>query len=191
MDNTTARPGYLTPTTSPIDQTALENVLQEMVVGVTGLRPDLVRPRWQPNPPSRPKLKETWAAVGVKEYQGSTSYKEHGDDSTTIVTLTDFELLASFYGPDALGKATQLRDGLVVDQNRAALRKHGMAIVHIGNPRNVPEQKKGKWIPRIDLPLNIQWETRQTFGVRNIASADGTIVTDTGLTTKFSQEVGE
>ena len=47
--NTSASGGYLSPTSSPpADDDALSSILHDLVVGVTGLAPTLVFPRWQP-----------------------------------------------------------------------------------------------------------------------------------------------
>jgi len=183
--NTSATPGYLSPTGGVINQDDLENVLQAMVVGVTGLAPTLVRPRWQPKSPHEPERSETWCAIGVTNFLASATSVQHdgtGDGQDVLTTWTDLELLASFYGPAALQTATRLRDGLMLEQNRAELRGHGLALIGIEPPRNVPELVHGAWLARVDLPLGMQWETRQTYGVLNLTSANGVIVTDTGVT---------
>lgn len=188
MSNTTATPGYLTPLGADIDQDALENSLQEMVVGVTGLAAELVRPRWQAKPPTSPGSEETWCAIGVTDFMEAASSEQHdgaGDGANVVTTWCGLELLATFYGPGSLGMATRLRDGLQIDQNRAQLRAQGLALTSVGEPRNAPDLKNGQWRRRVDLPITMQWETRQEFGVLNIDAASGTIVTDTGRTTKF------
>lgn len=188
MSNTTAAPGYLTPTGQAIDQTTLENALQAMVVGVTGLAAGLVRPRWQPKPPKTPGRDVTWCAIGVTDFtQSRSSVAQDGADvgQAVVTTWTGLTLLATFYGPGALGAATRLRDGLLLGQNRDALRAQGLALGDLDNLRNVPEQRDGLWQARVDLPLTMQWETRQQYGVLNITAANGTIVTDTGETNTF------
>ncbi|MBC17088.1 MAG: hypothetical protein CL942_08555 [Desulfovibrio sp.] len=184
MTNTSATSGYLTPTSAPIQQEAFEDAIQAMVVGVTGLPGEMVRPRYQPKPPRRPGKDENWCAIGVSDTLGSHSSKTHdseGDGQDVVITVESLEVLASFYGPGAKEMATRLRDGLVPDQNRAELRKAGISVSEIGKPTNAPEMVNGAWVPRVDLPLNMQWETRQTYGVLNILSASGELVTDTGL----------
>lgn len=188
MSGTSATPGYLTPTGLAAGQVALEDALQGMVVGVTGLAAELVRPRWQTKPPTTPARTETWCAIGVTDFTESNSsirQEGAGDGQALVTTWTGLTLLASFYGPDALGVAARLRDGLLLGQNRDALRAQGLALGSIGNLRNVPEQRDGLWAARVDLPITMQWETRQVYGVLNLTAANGTIVTDTGQTKKF------
>lgn len=183
MGNTSAAPGYLTPTSAPIEMEGFEDAIQIMVTGVTGLPGKMVRPRYQAKPPKRPAKKENWCAIGVKTFMGTTSWTAHDseeDGQDVVITQTDFEVLATFYGPRALDMATRLRDGLLMEQNRAELRKAGIGVTGAGEPINAPEMVSGTWVSRFDLPLNMQWETRQTYGVRNLLNAPSVLVTDTG-----------
>lgn len=188
MTNTSATSGYLTPTSAAIQQEGFEDAIQAMVVGVTGLPGQMVRPRYQPKPPSRPGKAENWCAIGVSDTLGSHSSKAHdseGDGQDVVTTVESLEVLASFYGPGAKDMATRLRDGLILDQNRAELRKAGITVSEIGKPTNTPEMVNGAWVPRVDLPLNMQWETRQTYGVLNLLDAPGSVKSDHGVSVKI------
>src|SRR5450830_286484 len=60
--------GYLAPGgATPVDDAALDAVLQGFVAGVTGLPGSLVRPRWQPTVPKQPPLDANWCAIGVTD----------------------------------------------------------------------------------------------------------------------------
>jgi hypothetical protein len=145
----------------------------------------LVRPRYQPRPPRRPDLNTDWCAIGIQSTLGGNSETVHqgrDEGSTEIVTTDHLEVLASFYGPTARAMAARLRAGLRLGQNRTALRGAGISVSDIGEPRNVPEMVSGAWAARVDLPLNIHWETRARFDVRNLAGLSGQLVTDTGQT---------
>ena len=185
MSNTSATGGYLTPTGESIRQEDFEDALQAMVVGITGLPGDLVRPRHQPKPPNSPGPDTDWCAIGIKDTLGGATAVTHQgrDEGRTVVTSTDsLEVLVTFHGPGARGLAAMLRDGLRLGQNRAESRKAGITVGGIGEPRNAPELINGAWAARVDLPLNIQWETRRTYGVRNLVGLAGSLVTDTGRT---------
>jgi hypothetical protein len=188
MTNTSAYSGYLTPTSAPIEMEGFEDTIQAMVTGVTGLDGTMVRPRYQAKPPSRPSKSENWCAIGVKTFLGTNSSAAHdskGDGHDVVTTWTDLEVLATFHGPRALELATRLKDGLLLEQNRAVLRKAGIAVTDSGEPINAPEKVSGAWTPRIDLPLNMQWETRQTYGVLNLLDAPGSVVSDNGVSVKI------
>ncbi len=68
MSNDSASGGYLlpqdgTPTLEPDDP--FDTLIQSIVVGVTGMPGDLVRPRWQPVPLAEPEPGTDWCAIGV------------------------------------------------------------------------------------------------------------------------------
>lgn len=186
MSNTSATSGYLTPTSAPVLQEAFEDALQEMVVGITGLPGRMVRPRFQERPPSRPKKNDDWCAVGITDTSlTSHTFTVHNgsDDGRTFVISTDqVEVMATFYGPNSRDIASRLRDGLHLGQNRAVARMAGVVVSEIGSPRNVPEMVAQTWVPRVDLPMTVQWETRQTYGVLNLLNASGGLVADSGQT---------
>ena len=65
--NTSQTPGYLTPTSGPLTEEELQDVLTAMVAGITGLPGKMVRPRWQPKPPKQPEHNIPWCAVGIPD----------------------------------------------------------------------------------------------------------------------------
>lgn len=62
--------GYLQPT-PVIPQMpgglSLRQFLQTVFVGISGLPPELVRPRWQKNPPKQPDIDTNWMAFGIQD----------------------------------------------------------------------------------------------------------------------------
>src|ERR1022692_10145 len=69
--STTASPNgpgaFLAPTSGFLnaEDDALDALLQGLVVGVTAIPGNLVRPRWQPVPPPQPDQNTNWCAIGV------------------------------------------------------------------------------------------------------------------------------
>jgi hypothetical protein len=62
--------GYLVPVSPlPLDDEELGRRLSNVVAGVTGIPGNLVRPRWQKNPPPIPDEGVDWVAVGVTSYR--------------------------------------------------------------------------------------------------------------------------
>lgn len=192
---TSATGGFLTPLTSPLTQEQLEDVLHDLVAGITGLTASKVRPRWQPTPPKQPAHNTDWCAFGI----GDDDHARHsavvhsgtGDGTDTVITWETLNALASFYGPNAWDLAGRLRDGLYIEQNRAQLRAAGLALGEVGRRTKVPELINNIWVQRVDLPLILRNEARRTYGVLNILCGPAAIETDTGLivqTTPMSEE---
>ena len=58
MTNTSATGGFLSPlsTPAPLEDQALADFFQQYVAGITGIAGNLVRPRWQAEPPNIPQV---------------------------------------------------------------------------------------------------------------------------------------
>ena len=178
MPNTSATGGYIQPasTAAPVADLDLDLVVQALVVGVTGLPGDRVRPRWQPTQPRMPDITVDWCAVGVTvtDTERGAAYVTHdgsGDGHDDLVRHEQLEVLASLYGPSAARNAALLRDGLQIAQNRAALDAQGMAFVEAGPVRTVPELVNEQWLRRCDVSLTLRRVVRREYPVLNILSA--------------------
>lgn len=172
--NTSATGGYLQPVTSaPANDEALENILQSMVVGITGLPGRLVRPRWQPIPPTAPEFDENWCAIGVMDQQSDMDpVQMNGADGVNRFRRNDeFSVLASFYGPDAGGFAQKLNDGLAIAQNREAIHQAGLVFVDSGAARPGPELLAQRWRRRWDLPLTFRRVVLRTYPILNFETS--------------------
>lgn len=177
MANTSATGGYLQPasTATPQEDLALDLILQAMVAGITGLDGALVRPRWQATQPRVPEITVTWCAIGVMRHDpddnAAIEHDPTGNGADNLVRHEDLELLASFYGPEAVMRATMLRDGLQIAQNREAINANGIGFVKAGAVLPVPELVNQQWVRRQDLPITLRRIVRRTYPVLNILSA--------------------
>jgi hypothetical protein len=174
IDSTEA--GYLVPSANTVvEGDALDDVFQQMLVGLTGLPGDRVRPRWQRNPAKMPEISTDWVAVGVVDEN-----EEHGAAVVTFDAATgskvrrheDVSVLATFYGPNSKGYARQVRDALQLPQNRELLQSSYISFVDAGTIRAVPEQFNEQWVKRADLTLRFRRVIERTFAVKSFASAD-------------------
>jgi hypothetical protein len=185
MTTDSTHAGYLAPTSAPLTEEQLEDVLTAMVAGITGLPGKMVRPRWQPKPPKQPEHTVDWCAVGVPDEDDDSwpavTHSGDGDGADTVVTWETLNVLASFYGPNSGDLAKRLRAGLMVEQNRAPLRQAGLALGGIGRRVRLAELVNGYWVKRVDLPIELRNEARRVYAVRNIKCGSVTIETDTGL----------
>lgn len=175
--------GYLGQTSGPIEGSALQDFLQAVIAGITGIAGQYVRPRWQPEPPNLPGYGSDWCAFGIVSREadpfGMTQHDPAGNGgsgSDNVSRHENLDVLVSFYGPNADANAGQLRDGLLIDQNRAALTAADISLIGIGEVVSVPSLVKDRWLYRVDLPVFLRRLTTRTFNILTIES--GQIVLD-------------
>lgn len=69
MLNNSATGGYILPNPppgpQPLEDQALVDFFQTILVGLTGIQGALVRPSWQPTPPNPPDIATTWLALAI------------------------------------------------------------------------------------------------------------------------------
>ena len=188
--NTSATGGPLAPLPPAVeDDRPLEDFLQSIIVGITGLPGPMVRPRWQPEPPALPPRGTDWAAIGiVRSTPDVFAFERHvpiGDGDDEFQRHEVFDLECSFYGPNADEYADLLRDGLAVAQNREPLFLVGIGVVQSGIRTRAPILLKEKWLKRSDLTVTLRREIRRTYPVLTVLKAGGTLVDDTGASTTF------
>lgn len=182
MPNTSASGGFLTPNLTPtvLEDDALVNFFQEWVVGLTGLTPANVRPRWQAEPPNIPADGINWAAIGiVRRSPDVFASEEHVATGPGYDVLRKHEILhliCSFYGPNAETYSGTFRDGMQIAQNREILSLNRMGLVESGEPIVVPELLKEKWLYKTDLPFSIKREIIRNYAVQNVLSSQTSLV---------------
>lgn len=151
---------------------ALEDLFQATLVGVTGLAGELVRPRWQPEPPNMPDFADNWCAFGVTVMPADKFvYLRQVDDETVELECSEeLAVLVSFYGPASQRIAGEWRDGLQIDQNRADLQAQAIKLVESLDQRQVPALLKQVWTKRIDAPSRWRRWVRRRYLVNSIES---------------------
>jgi len=182
MANTSATGGYLAPTTAPLDDQALRRFIHSVIVGVTGLATDKVRPAWQPNPPVRPAIDVNWAAYAIvnQTAEAGTAYQAmQADDTYKLKRHESFDVLVSMYGPLCQAYAGVLREGLEISQNREALYLASMAYVGSSSVIHVPELVNERWFDRADITLTFRREIVRDYPVLHFLSAGGLLYTET------------
>lgn len=189
MPNTSATGGYLLPDNNipaPLEDDALDDFLHDVVAGITGLDPTLVRPRWQFEVPDMPDRTINWCAFGIMSRSADTFDSSIHQPATPDANGSDLlqrqemlNLMVSFYGPNCQATGAQLRDGLGVAQNREQLFLAGMGLVSVGDLTKAPELVKDAWLQRADLPLVIRREVRREYPVLNLLSAQALLIAPT------------
>jgi hypothetical protein len=180
MASNSSQSGFLVPDLPvPYDQ-QLEDILQPTIVGITGLSSQLVRPRFQENPPDQPDRNTNWVAFGINRTISDTSQAvDHlADNSSTVTRQHEFEVLMSFYGPLASSYCEIFRDGLLIGQNRDLLTANSIGVVETGESRKAPALFKEKWLTKYDMTVVFRRITVRTYSILSIGSAPITINTD-------------
>jgi hypothetical protein len=190
MSNDSSTGGYLAPAVSPapLEGAALLQFFQQIIVGVTGLPGDLVRPYWQTEPPNVPPAGTAWCAFRV-DAQPSDEYpfvfRTSANDGDHLQRHETLNMLATFYdlgsGGEADANASLLRDGLAIAQNREVLVNAGMGLVRAGSLTTVPVILKLRWNYRVDLELVFRRQIDRVYPVDSLVGSEGTVNTDTGL----------
>ncbi|WP_186096934.1 phage neck terminator protein [Burkholderia gladioli] len=182
--NDSSTGGYLAPTVEapPDEDDALDNLLHDLIAGVTALDGSLVRPRWQPTVPKQPAPNVNWCAFGVSDQEPDANpviqHDGTGDGSDTYIRHEGIEVACTFYGPNAKGYAQRLADSLAIPQNREALGANDMAFVGVSKIIPAPDFVNQKWIRRYDITFTLRRKVTRTYPVLNLLSATATTTTD-------------
>ena len=185
MANDSSTGGYLSPAVAspPLEDDALTAIFQQMIVGITGMPGNMVRPRWQPNPPKQPEPTVNWCALGIAvqtlDDGPAIVHNGAGNGSDTYIRHEQIDVLASFYGPNGMQNAQLLSDGLAVPQNLEQLKAQDMNSVDAGQIRPVPDLINEQWVRRYDIELTFRRKITRSYNVLNILTAQGTVQTNT------------
>lgn len=193
MSNTSATGGVLSPIgTLPFDDVDLDDVFQNLAVGITGLPGSLVRPRWQiaadvagglGGTPKQPEPSVNWCAIGVTAVKQSAGPWLVYDAPTNTELYWDHEeltVIASMYGPKCQSFMRLLRAGLNVPQNTESLLPFMIRYVGCGPIRTAPELVNNQWIRRQDISLEFRRKVIMTYGIENILISEINLIDDTG-----------
>jgi hypothetical protein len=186
VSNTSATGGYLRQTTGPVDNLDFRRFVGTVLVGISGFAPELVRPAWQPNPAPIPGIDTDWMAFGQTSRRIDYDAFQGESVDGTLTTQTrheEIDFVLTFYGPNCLGKASELRDAADITQNQSALYLAGMAIVDFTDITHAPELVNERWFDRCDMTMTIRREIRREYRILNFVSAYGTTYANQGIST--------
>jgi hypothetical protein len=179
--NTSATGGYLQPAAGaplPGDLT-LQQFLQTVLVGVSGLLPALVRPQWQVDAPKQPDIYVNWMSFGLTEDDADTfSYNSlDSSNNNVFMRMEALTLQCSFYGPDSLEWGKTTRDGFQIGQNREALQSAGMDFVATSKMTRAPDLVNERWMDRWMMSVMLRREILRVYPILTFLSVNGTIST--------------
>lgn len=179
MANDSSTGGYLVPTSvnGDLNDDALQDFLQGIVVGVTGLAGDLVRPRFQVEPPNPPDAGTSWAAIGPgpREREHYSAIVEKNGSAVAIRNRI-IQVLVSFYGPQAETNGELLAMGLEIAQNRETMKASGFNLVSgVEGPTIAPALIKSQWYYRVDYTFKVRQQQQYTYPILTLKSAQATL----------------
>lgn len=183
MPNTSATGGYLSQTSGPLDGLDLRRFIGSVLVGVSGLAPELVRPAWQQNPPPVPGIDVNWMAFGITSRRADNDpyqAEKSGGDGSIMLRHEELDILLTFYGPGCLQKAADVRDGFELTQNTESLLLAGMAYIDLSDVIHAPELVNDRWFDRADATLTIRREVRREYRVLSFVGAGGGVKANRG-----------
>jgi len=186
--------GYVLASGSPPpNDDALAGILQAMIAGVTGLAGNLIRPRWQPQPPTQPSVTTTWCAIGITGYTpyDYPIWTQDDDTSGSLHRYERVDALATFYGPQSAWYAALLRDGIYIPQNHETLSAQGLKLRSVDETTHLGELINSQYVSRSDIPMSfVRFIDRTYDSIPAIAQVSVSFITDTGLhcTITASQE---
>lgn len=190
MSNTSASGGALLPlpTPAPLEGQALQVFVQNWIAPISGVSPDLVRPRWQAEPDNIPNAGDAWVSLGIGQDRESDRFpylSESNDGlSSSLQRQETLRVLCSFYDLGSTGLADQyaslVRDNVAVQQNLEFLYAQSFALAYVGDITSAPTLKATRWLYRVDLPIMIRRQIDRTYSVLSVLSAQGTTYTDGG-----------
>lgn len=179
MKNTSASGGYLQPGSSSglPGQLTLNQFVQSVLVGISALSGDLVRPDWQVAPPKEPDIFTNWMAFGIVLSKPDI-YAYVATDANGVTTTQRHQLLevmCSFYGPNAMDNASLVQDGFQITQNLEALRAANMGFVETNEANHIPDLVNERWRERVMMSIFMRREIQRVYPILPILSAKGTI----------------
>lgn len=196
--NTSATGGYVTAAPPhPTIGAAVIAALQGMVVGITGLPGNLVRPSWQATPPVTPPADVTWAAVGVQNVEADDYPFIWHDGSTTLPGAPGpgvdrlqrhytYTVLVSIYGPGATHLAGVLSDTLYISQTYEPLRAAGFRLRESRTQARNAEMVNQQWIDRVDVEITLRRQVDRVYPILDIVGVDAVITEDGGAVVEVS-----
>jgi hypothetical protein len=183
--NTSATGGYLLPTHSSPYPGGLtfKQFLQSMFVGLSGLPCDLVRGKWQPNPPKDPDIYVNWLALGLGDNapDANAYVGVNSEGGNVFYRHEELEILCTFWGPEADEISSITRDGFQISQNRDALNSANMGFKGTSPAHRVPDLVNERWVDRYEMSVFLRRERIRAYPILTFVSASGNIENDQGI----------
>ena len=185
MMNTSATGGYLTPSgwedyLKDETVTTFPRFMHSVLVGVTGLPREMVRPAFQRTPYKMPDYSTDWMAYNLTNFTGE---KGSGYSNGSCLSKHEtFECVCYFYGDKATEYASTARDGFELSQNRSSLLINGMGYNGASSIVRVPQLVNDQYYEQVNMTFYFSREIKREYHVLNFSSVAGSIHANSGDT---------
>lgn len=189
MINNSASGGYLLPTPEQLlpGQLTFDQFIQTVFVGISGLQGDLVRPKWQIDPPKQPDITVDWLSIGLSEDDSDTNAFVGVDSSgnNQFMRMEALTVQCTFYGPNSLSYGKLVRDGFQIRQNLETLQSANMNFVNTSSMTRIPDLVNERWVDRWEMSVYMRREILRVYPILNFLSLSGVLYAnvDSGLKT--------
>jgi hypothetical protein len=169
--------GYLAPTTTVLEDDALDDFIHDFIQGITNLSNNLIRPQWQLIPPNSPDVLTNWISFGIVSKEDDFTVSSSFDPILGLTKIRNqfMRIQISFLGPNCNSIQGIFRDGINIEQNRAVLRANGYSIDKLSRPLNTSLLISERWGRRIDQFLTLRRVINTTYPILDLTSASATV----------------
>lgn len=172
MSNSSNTPGWLTPQgAEPAYDAALDALLADWIVGVTGLAPDAVIAQSE-EVPGLPEVETscTFALTGI-ERSLDPAFTAQTDASVMLRRGETLICRLTLRGPGGQQLAARLLDGVLVSQNQEQLRELGFTFGGHEALKCGVEMINNQWVKRYDVMLRLSRTVVREYGVMSLTQA--------------------
>lgn len=154
--------------------------MHSVLVGVSGIKREMVRPAYQANPPKTPDFKTDWLAYNLTNFavENGTAYQ----NGALLERYESFDCICYFYGLQALDYAAVVRDSFELSQNRRALRANDVGFKGASVIVHTPEIINNQYYERADLTLYFTRKVGRNYRILDFESAGGKILGNRAFT---------
>jgi hypothetical protein len=192
---TSATGGFILPSPQPpeLDTTPpglnFVQFVQQLLVGLSELPGNLVRPEWQIEPPKQPDLAVNWLAFGLGSAEADfNAFVTTGADGVSSLQRNELiPIRVSVYGPDAYDIVALVRDGFQLTQNLASLRQANVGYAYESPAVHMPDLYNERWYNRWIIEIFVRRQILRTYPILSFISAHGTIYTQTAVNQNYEQ----
>lgn len=171
MSNDSTVAGFLTPTGDAPAYDAQMNVqIIRWVTGLTGLPEALIFTASAQTPPDSAS---TWCEFEIEMVEADVCalHIQHREESASQRVQETVTVMLRFCGTAGLGTAAQLRDGVKVNQNNAALNAEGFTFHRASPIVFEPLLINTQWLRRYELHVTLIREITRDYAIKMLVDA--------------------